>query len=227
MPEASDEGTRTGAPPRWLLIALAVIAVAALAFAVGRFSTFGATAAASPPLGDSAEAGFARDMQVHHGQAVEMAMTLYEKTDDPTLRVMAYDMATAQSSQQGEMFGWLVQWGLPQRGGPLMAWMSGVDAEHGGHDLPATASETELRAEMGMATDGQLAALDAATGVAADCLFTELMIAHHEGAIDMVDAVIELGSEPRVLAVAQSMAEVQRGEIDAMRSVQARLACGA
>lgn len=224
-PAASANASGTGAPPRWLLVTLAVIAAAALAFAVGRFSTFGASAAAAPPRTDSAEAGFARDMQVHHAQAIEMAMTLYRKTEDPTLQVMAYDMATAQSSQHGEMFGWLVQWGLPQQGGPLMSWMSGADAAHGGHDLPAASSDAELRLAMGMATDDQLRALDSATGTAADCLFTELMITHHEGAIEMVDVVRELGSEPRVLAVAQSMAEVQQGEIDAMRGVQSRLGC--
>lgn len=238
-PVASESASGTGAPPRWLLVTLAVIAAAALAFAVGRFSTFGASAAAAPPQTDSAEAGFARDMQVHHAQAIEMAMTLYRKTEDPTLRVMAYDMATAQSSQRGEMFGWLVQWGLPQQGGTLMSWMSGADAAHGGHDMPAVSDDTstdtstnastdaDLRAAMGMATDDQLRALDAATGTAADCLFTELMITHHEGAIEMVDAVLDLGTEPRVRAVAQSMAEVQQGEIDGMRSVQSRLRCAA
>ena len=41
----------------------------------------------------SAEAGFARDMQVHHGQAVEMAMDIYRTTENPDVRVLAYDIA--------------------------------------------------------------------------------------------------------------------------------------
>ena len=63
-------------------------------------------------------------MQVHHAQAIDMAMTIYRSTDDDDLRALAYDIATGQSAQRGEMFDWLVQWGLPQAGGPPMAWMS-------------------------------------------------------------------------------------------------------
>ena len=72
-----------------------------------------------------------------------------------------------------------------------------------------------------MASDAEISALEAATGQEADCLFLELMIRHHEGAIPMAEAVLELGSEPRVLAVAQSIKAGQTAEIDAMESMQA------
>lgn len=218
-----DSGPRPGrqvAP--WLVALVAALAVGATAFAVGRFTAFGATAAPSHPSTASAEAGFARDMQVHHGQAVEMAMEIYRKTQDEQVRVLAYDIATGQAGQRGEMYGWLVQWGLPQRGGPLMAWMGG-SGEHG-HDA-AAATEEELQAQMGMATPEQLAQLRAAAGTEADCLFLDLMIRHHEGAIPMAEAVIELGSEPRVDAVAEGMVATQSAEIDLMESIATRLAC--
>jgi uncharacterized protein (DUF305 family) len=41
----------------------------------------------------------------------------------------------------------------------------------------------------------------------------------------MADAVIERGSIPRVLQVAETMKVNQTAEIDAMRASQARLAC--
>jgi uncharacterized protein (DUF305 family) len=209
---------------RWIVVALVAVAIAAVAFAVGRFSAFGASAAPVRPSTVSAEAGFARDMQVHHEQAVRMAMEIYRKTADPELRILAHDMATAQAGQRGEMYGWLVEWGLPQAGGPLMEWMSD-DSGHQ-HDTDA-ASEDELRAEMGMTTDAQLAELEAASGTEADCLFLELMVRHHQGAIPMAEAVIDLGEEPRVLTVAEGMIASQSSEIDAMRSMQARLGCAA
>lgn len=213
--------------PRWLLIALVGLGIAALAFAVGRFSMFGAATAVAGPGNTSAEAGFARDMQLHHGQAVQMAMEIYRKTEDPELRTLAYDIVTAQGGQRGEMYGWLVSWGLPQSGGELMGWMSGADGAHGGHggDSGAAPTTAELEAEMGMATPQQLEELRSATGREADCLFLDLMIRHHEGAIPMAEAVIELGSDPRVLAVAGSMIETQASEIDRMTSMQERLAC--
>jgi uncharacterized protein (DUF305 family) len=142
------------------------------------------------------------------------------------LRVLSYDIATGQSAQKGEMFDWLVQWGLPQSGAPLMEWMTDAASGHGGHGSASESpSEDELRTAMGMATDAELAALRDAEGAEADCLFLELMIRHHEGAIPMADAVIELGSVPRVRAVAQSMKDGQMAEIDAMTSAQQRLGC--
>lgn len=207
---------------RWPLILLVGIGVVALAFAIGRFSTFGV--ASSGP--NEADAGFARDMQVHHTQAVEMAMVLYRETEDEDLRGLSYDIATAQSAQRGEMYDWLVQWGLPQTvGAPLMQWMADPDGGHAGHDVAPDATDAELRAAMGMATDAELRALSSATGAEADCLFLELMIRHHEGAIPMAKAVVERGSVPRVSAVAKSMIAGQSAEIELMKAAQVRLSC--
>ncbi|SFS16016.1 Uncharacterized conserved protein, DUF305 family [Microbacterium sp. cf046] len=215
------------APRRWTVLVLACLAIAGLAFAIGRFSTFGASPAAAPGT-DSAEAGFARDMQVHHAQAIAMAMEIYRKTDDDELRVLSYDIATGQAGQRGEMFDWLVQWGLPQAGGPMMAWMSGSDAghDHGSADPAEPLTDQEAREAMGMATDAEMTELADATGPDADCLFLELMIRHHGGAIPMAEAIIELGAEPRVLTVAKSIQAGQTAEIDAMKSMQVRLGCG-
>jgi uncharacterized protein (DUF305 family) len=220
----SDSAPAGGATRRWMLIAFAILLVAALAFAIGRFSTFGASGATTPG-NDSPEAGFARDMQVHHAQAIEMAMEIYRKTEDDELRVLSYDIATSQGGQRGEMFDWLVQWGLRQSGGPMMAWMSESDAAHGHGGAGEPMTDAEAREAMGMASPEEIAALQDATGQEADCLFLELMIRHHEGAIPMAAAVIELGSEPRVLEVAGSIEAGQTAEIDAMRSMQGRLGC--
>ncbi|MDQ7879652.1 DUF305 domain-containing protein [Microbacterium sp. QXD-8] len=221
----SDE-TSTGAARRWLVIGVALVLIAALGFAVGRFSTFGSQAAATTPGTSSPEAGFSRDMQVHHAQAIQMAMEIYGKTEDDELRILAYDIATGQAGQRGQMYDWLVQWGLPQSGGPMMQWM---DAAADGHDHGGTAgaamTEDEAHEAMGMASADEIAALEAATGKEADCLFLELMIRHHEGAIPMADALLELGSDPRALEVAGAIKSGQTSEIDAMQAIQTRLGC--
>src|SRR6187397_1672480 len=99
-----------------------------------------------------------------------------------------------------------------------MAWMAENADEHGGHGghgasgTPMT--DDEMRAAMGMASDAELDDLRAAEGAAADCLFLELMIRHHEGALPMADAVLELGSMPRVLSVAGSIKQAQTAEVD-------------
>lgn len=221
----SDEPS-AGSSRRWFVVAVALILIAGLAFAVGRFSTFGSQAAASSPGTDSPEAGFSRDMQVHHAQAIEMAMEIYRKTDDDELRVLSYDIATGQAGQRGEMFDWLVQWGLSQSGGPMMQWMDASDAghTHGGSSAEPMTDE-EAHVAMGMASADEIAALQAATGVAADCQFLTLMIRHHEGAIPMAEALLELGTDPRALEVATAIKNGQTAEIDAMTSIQTRLGC--
>lgn len=222
--EAEPVGGAAPSPGlRWWAVVLIVLAVAGAAFAVGRFSAFGTSPAV--PGDSSPEAGFARDMQVHHTQAVEMAMTIYRKTEDEGVRTLAFDIATAQAGQRGEFYDWLVQWGLPQASSaPLMQWMVG----HPAHDHGSAAeqlSDEDLRAEMGMATPEQLDQLDAETGVAADCTFLDLMIRHHQGAIPMAQALVDLGSDPRAIQVAGGIIQTQGAEIDLMRSLQTTLGC--
>ena len=223
VPDAIVDGRPPARGLRWWAVLLVVIAVAGAAFAVGRFSAFGTSPAV--PGDGSPEAGFARDMQVHHTQAIEMAMTIYRKTEDEGVRTLSFDIATAQAGQRGEFFAWLVQWGLPQAStAPLMQWMVGHPAHsHGGAGEQPT--DRELRDEMGMATPEQLAELDAATGTPADCLFLDLMIRHHQGAIPMAQALVDLGDDPRAVQVAGGIIQTQGAEIDLMRSLQTTLGC--
>jgi uncharacterized protein (DUF305 family) len=76
------------------------------------------------PGDDSAEAGFARDMMVHHAQAVQMAEIVRDKTHSDDMRLLVSDIALTQQAQIGIMQGWLQAWGLsitsPR---PAMAWM--------------------------------------------------------------------------------------------------------
>ncbi|MDT0117352.1 DUF305 domain-containing protein [Microbacterium sp. PRF11] len=222
----SDDAPTARPAVRWVVVAFVTVAVVAVAFAIGRFTAFGATAAPAHPSDTSADAGFARDMQVHHTQAVLMAMEIYRKTADDELRTLSYDIATTQAGQRGEMYGWLVEWGLPQASSqPLMTWMEKSGAHS--HGDTATLSQEQLLSEMGMATDAQVDQLRALEGQPADCLFLDLMIRHHEGAIPMAQAVIELGDEPRVAEVAGTIVSGQTAELDAMRDIQSRLSCSA
>lgn len=221
----SDDAPVARPAARWAVVALVAVAVIGVAFAIGRFTAFGATAAPAHPSDTSAEAGFARDMQVHHTQAVLMAMEIYRKTSDDELRTLSYDIATAQAGQRGEMFGWLVEWGLPQASSqPLMTWME-KSGEHS-HGDTAALTEQQLLDEMGMATDAQLDQLRTLEGRPADCLFLDLMIRHHQGAIPMAEAIIELGDDARMKEVAGAIVTGQSSELDAMRDIRSRLACG-
>ena len=201
-------------------VSAALLLVAGAAFAVGRFSMFGVSNVDPAPAHASAEAGFARDMQVHHAQAVDMALTIHARTSNESLSLLAYDIATSQQRHIGVMSEWLVDWNLPELGGAPMAWAA--DA-HGGHGPGSTVAEAQ--AAMGMATTAELDALDAATGGEADCMFIDLMLRHHVGAVEMVDAVLARATDARVLEVAAQMGAAQQNEIDALTSLQTTLVC--
>lgn len=160
------------------------------------------------PSDTSPEAGFARDMQVHHAQAVQMAFTMRDKATDPVLRAITFDIITTQQQQSGQMAAWLQAWDLPPTGSQRpMAWMAGHHSD-GASTAPAVMP--------GMATDAQLKQLKDATGHDAERLFLQLMIAHHDGGIEMADAVLTSTVRPEVRQLASAIATSQRAEVEQM-----------
>jgi uncharacterized protein (DUF305 family) len=180
---------------------------------------------AGTPGDRSAEAGFARDMQVHHAQAVDMAFIIRDKTTDPTLRAIAFDIITTQQQQSGQMAAWLQMWGLPATGPePPMAWMG----RHPGHEAADPTTSTGAGQPMpGMATAAQLTELKTSEGRAAERTFLTLMIDHHRGGVLMADAVLTSTHQPQVRRLAAAIASSQRAEIQQMTELLARLPAAA
>ncbi|MFB9311132.1 uncharacterized protein (DUF305 family) [Agromyces hippuratus] len=201
---------------------VALIVVAAVAFSIGRLSTL----AEPTPTTTSAEAGFARDMQVHHLQGVELAMIVRDATDDDEVRLLGYDIATTQAQQAGQMYGWLAEWGLSQAGSePSMTWMTrpALDgaAGHGDHATSDPGAHVPGAPMPGLATPAQVEELRGLTGVEAERRFLELMIAHHQGAVEMADAVLARSTNDVVVALAQSIVDSQTSEIELMTGMLA------
>ncbi|RFA14206.1 hypothetical protein B7R22_10325 [Subtercola boreus] len=212
-----------------LAIAVGAVLLVAIGLVVGRVTTPTVTF----PSILSAEAGFARDMQVHHQQAVDMAMTVREQTTNPDVRQLAYDIATSQSQQAGQMFAWLNLWGLPQVSpSPQMTWMTlpTLDQSASDHGMNMSAAESTPGAGdafapgtlmPGMASAADLARLRTLTGVDAEKLFLTLMIAHHKGGVEMAQALVERSTNPDVLALANSIIKAQTSEIGYMTELLA------
>ncbi|MCU1445981.1 DUF305 domain-containing protein [Cryobacterium sp.] len=200
-----------------LAAAVAAIAVGVVGFSVGRLSTLDDPA----PTSTSAEAGFARDMQVHHLQGVELAMIIRDRTDDEAVRLLGYDIATTQAQQAGQLYGWLTEWDLSQAGPePSMTWMTRPGRTDDAH-THTDGAHTPGEPMPGLATDAQIAALTAATGVAAERQFLTLMIAHHLGAVEMAEAVQDRAVNTSVLGFANSVIISQEAEITLMEDMLA------
>lgn len=179
-----------------VLIALVAILVGAL--------WLGFVATPRAPADGSPEAGFARDMMVHHAQAVGMAGTVRDRSTNPVIRSIALDLALTQQAQIGQLQGWLDQWGLDSTGSQArMAWM--------GHPVSGLMP--------GLATPSQMRGLDTLPPDEADVLFLRLMIPHHQAAIQMAQAVLSLTDRSEVRRFAEGVIQAQRTEIDQMRQL--------
>ena len=167
----------------------------------------------SEPGDQSPEAGFARDMSVHHAQAVESSFIVRDSTEDPEVRAMAYDIINTQRAQIGMFSGWLQQWELPQTSvRPPMEW---TDHGHGGAPM-------ESYDDMpGMASDADVQKLRDASGVEAEMLFLELMIEHHKGGVEMAEAVLPLTKRTEVTYLADTIVAGQQAEIATMEDMLA------
>ena len=178
---------------------LTVIAALLAALTV---SACGGHEAATGRAGDIA---FAQDMIPHHEQALEMSALALAADASPEVTALAKEIQAAQDPEIVLMRSWLRDWGaeeLPHSGGP------GEESDGHEHEMP------------GMATGEQLLALAEASGAEFDALWIDLMVAHHEGAIEMAEQVAQTTDDLEVQALAAEIIETQAQEIEVMRGLQ-------
>ncbi|GAA5000782.1 DUF305 domain-containing protein [Streptomyces siamensis] len=189
----------------WIAGTAAAVLVAGGAITYAVAQDDGSNTAA--PAADSADAGFARDMAVHHQQAVEMSYIVRDRTKDTEVRRLAYDIAQTQANQRGMLIGWLDLWELPKVSADApMTWMGMGDMASGddGALMP------------GMATDAEMKKLGTLNGKQAEIFYLQLMTDHHKGGIHMAEGCVakcKVGVEKKL---AQGMVDAQQSEIRLM-----------
>ncbi|MGW3149106.1 DUF305 domain-containing protein [Streptomyces sp. NPDC001177] len=189
----------------WIAGAAAAVLVAAgaITYAVAEDGDSGA----GTPGADSADAGFARDMAVHHQQAVEMSYIVRDRTTNEEVRRLAYDIAQTQANQRGMLLGWLDLWELPKVSAePPMTWMGMGDMASGkdGALMP------------GMATNADLKKLGTLSGKQAEIFYLQLMTDHHKGGIHMAEGCVAKCTVGVEKKLAQGMVDAQQSEIQLM-----------
>ncbi|HEV7286352.1 MAG TPA: DUF305 domain-containing protein, partial [Kaistia sp.] len=103
---------------------------------------------------------------------------------------------------------------MPQQCAPIMEMMQGMMGDHMSACLASLpqASQAYMRAMMGM----HAPMMEAMQSTDPDVAFVKGMIPHHQAAIDMARAVLELGSDQQTKAWAQQIIAAQQAEIDEM-----------
>ena len=149
---------------------------------------------------NDADEMFVTMMIPHHQQAIEMADQILAKDGiDERIVSLAEQIKAAQDPEIQTMKGWLQEWGVPYD--DSMSGMEGMDM--GG----------------GMMSEDDMAALDAATGVEATRLFLNGMIAHHQGALTMVEELMKkpgAAQESEMFGFVSDVVADQTAEIERM-----------
>jgi uncharacterized protein (DUF305 family) len=147
---------------------------------------------------------FMQDMIPHHNQAVQMAELVADRTNLPALVDVAGRINASQVDEIEFMQGWL-------RGR--------------GERVPDPTAHSAMRTThkmAGMASPEQMAELAASEGTAFDKLFLSLMIKHHEGAVKMVEELMEQpGSafDPQLFKFTSDVTNDQVAEIERMNAL--------
>ena len=159
-----------------------------------------------------ADALFMQDMIPHHNQAVQMSALVADRTNRQEL----LDVAGRIDASQLDEIDFMQQW-LRSRGEEIPD-PTAHDAMHTSHKMA------------GMASPEQMAELAKLEGTDFDRMFLELMIAHHEGAVKMVEELLEQpGSayDPVLFEFTNDVTNDQTAEVERMNALLASLSTDA
>ncbi|OAK55001.1 DUF305 domain-containing protein [Rhodococcoides kyotonense] len=150
---------------------------------------------------NDADVHFATMMYPHHAQAIDMAELVPDRSTNAEVITLASEIEDAQKPEMDQLAALLAQWGQPA---PSMD-MSGMDGmEHG---------------QGGMMVPDDTGSLTSLSGQEFDRRWLTMMIEHHIGAVSMAEAEIVDGSNPDAIAMAQSIVDTQKAEIERMQQL--------
>ncbi|ALX06263.1 DUF305 domain-containing protein [Aeromicrobium erythreum] len=154
---------------------------------------------------DGADVTFAQQMIPHHEQAVEMSDLALEPARGASAEVtdLATRIRAAQKPEIEELTGFLEGWG------------EDVPSGHGGHEGHGGAGHSMT----GMMSEDQLSRLADSDGATFDRLWLELMVEHHEGAVEMARTELADGQDSRAKALARAIIDAQTAEITQMKGL--------
>ncbi|WP_243749902.1 DUF305 domain-containing protein [Nocardia ignorata] len=146
---------------------------------------------------NDADVTFLQMMYQHHQQAIQMADLVPSRSQDQQVIDLAADIKAAQAPEMAQMQSMLTEFGksVPS-GGEAM-----------GHDMP------------GMMSPEQMSSLDGMSGPEFDRMWLEMMIDHHNGAVQMAQTEIASGANPQAKQMAETIVSTQQREIDQMKAM--------
>lgn len=162
------------------------------------------TAAPTPGTGMEFDQMFIDMMVPHHEAAVEMAVLAQEKAEHPELKQMAAQIIADQEKEIAQLKTWRQEWygsdsTPPMSAMPMLPGMT--EMAHGSMTMDMTEDMEKLRT----------------TSEPFDLMFIDLMIAHHQMAIDAGWMAEQEATRDEVRDFAKNIIEKQQAEIEQMK----------
>ncbi len=151
---------------------------------------------------NDADVEFLQGMVPHHSQAVEMAEMVPDRSDRPELNELADNIISSQNEEIEQMNSLLSDAGAE----PVEGGMDHGDMAEG--DMAMT----------GMMDDQQMQDLESSDGQDFEVMFLDMMTAHHQGAIEAAEQVLDGGENPDVADLADEIIQAQQSEIEQMNT---------
>lgn len=202
-----------GTPSRRAVSALVATVALALGGCGGDDGPADEQPAPSATEHNDADVEFATHMIQHHAQALSMVDLTAGRPLDPKVQRLADGIRSAQAPEIETMVDWLQEWGedIPEtmrdhvnmgHHGDIGEAMEGMDT-----DMP------------GMMSAEDMTALQDAPDAEFQELWLDMMIEHHEGAVEMAETEQDSGQYRPALRLAGQIVETQTTEIEHMRDL--------
>ncbi|MEH1130589.1 DUF305 domain-containing protein [Micromonospora sp. CPCC 206061] len=186
------------------LLASAAGAVIALVAGCGGDSASpsdGATPLAETPASatafNDADVMFAQQMIPHHQQVVDLAKLAQTKASSAGLKRLAADMKAADTTVVSTITTMLTGWGKP----------TAMEGEMAHGSMPGMTSEKDV--DM----------LKSMSGTEFDRMFIQVMIAHHNGSMQMTMEQQSNGASPEAKALAGQMHQTQTEQVARLQEI--------
>ncbi len=142
------------------------------------------------------DGAFVTEMVPHHESAIEMAEIAAKRAEHPEIKSLAKSIIASQSDEISSL-------------GAIHQRLFDESVAEGDHGTLGLAEH-----EMGM--DSDVGSLESARPF--DRAFIDMMVPHHQGAIQMARIELEQGSDDEAQALAEQIIEAQTAEIGEMNA---------
>ncbi|WP_326623173.1 DUF305 domain-containing protein [Streptomyces decoyicus] len=180
-------------------------------------ATKDAGANTAPGAFNDADVMFAQMMIPHHQQAVEMSELADGRAEDAEIKSLAAAIEKAQDPEIQKMTSWLKGWGKPVPGGSA----TGMDHSMPGMDHGSASKDGSGMS--GMMSGKDMKNLTAAKGRDFDRKFAQMMIGHHNGAIEMANDERKKGRNATAKKLAGDVVTNQSAEVGKLNKILDRL----